>query len=177
VDAGFGVVNNACWSAGEIALQYGKNMAQWVSELVQRLVELISNPRVPKGLTENAAIALGRLGQHNAEELAPHLGAFAEEFLTSMVDVDSSEEKGTAFRGFSQIVIQNPEAMEKVLLDFFVSIARYEDLGLQNPMKRELHEAFQNAINVYKQIIPQFSEFLGQMQPQDQQSLKEKFSI
>jgi HEAT repeat protein len=144
VDAGFGVVNNACWSAGEIALQYGKNMAQWVSELVQRLVELISNPRVPKGLTENAAIALGRLGQHNAEELAPHLGAFAEEFLTSMVDVDSSEEKGTAFRGFSQIVIQNPEAMEKVLLDFFVSIARYEDLGLQNPMKRELHEAFQN---------------------------------
>ena len=144
VDGGFGVVNNACWSCGEVAMQYGKGMAPWVPELMQRFVDIISNPRVPKGLQENAAIALGRLGLASPEQLAPHLTAFAEDFLNSMIEVDASEEKGTAFKGFSMIVAQNPQAMEKSLKDYFISIARYEDMNLRSPIKQELHEIFQN---------------------------------
>ena len=144
VDAGFGVVNNACWSCGEIAMQYGKGMSPFIPDLMQRLVDIMSNPRVPKALQENAAIALGRLGLADPDLLAPHLSAFAEEFLTSMIEVDASEEKGTAFKGFSMIVAQNPQAMEKVLKDYFIAIARYEDMNLQSPIKQELHEIFQN---------------------------------
>jgi len=144
IDSGFSVVNNACWSAGEIAVQYKKGMAPFVPELLQRCVEIVMNPRVPKGVNENAAIAIGRLGLDNHDLLAPHLSSFSEEFLNSMDDVDPSEEKATAFMGFSMVVAQNPQAIENVLLHFFSSIARYQDLKLQTPVKQDLHEVFQN---------------------------------
>jgi len=144
IDNGFSVVNNACWSAGEIAVQYKKALAPFVPELLQRCVEIIANPRVPKGVNENAAIALGRMGIDNHELLGPHLSSFAEEFLNSMDEVDPSEEKATAFKGFGLTVAQNPQAIEKVLLHFFVAIARYRDLKLRTPIKSELHDVFQN---------------------------------
>jgi hypothetical protein len=144
VDGSFSVVNNACWSAGEIAMQYKKGMAPYVSELLQRCVEIISNPGVPPGVTENAAILLGRLGLDNHDLLAPHLDKFSKEFLNAMDDIDSSEEKATAFKGFSLVVVQNPQGMEKDLVHFFTSIARYRDLKLNNPVKADVHGVFQN---------------------------------
>lgn len=196
VDAGFGVVNNACWSCGEIAMQYGKGMSPWIPELMQRFVDIIGNPRVPKGLQENAAIALGRLGLACPEQLAPHLSAFAEDFLSSIVEVESSEEKATAFKGFSMAVTQNPQAMEKTLKEYFTAIAQYEDMDLRSQVKQELHEILQNVsvmhlgrrlaslanfccqiLNIYKQMMPQFGDFIGQLRPQDQQNLQKHYSI
>lgn len=144
LEAGFSVVNNACWSAGEAAIRYKKGMAPFVQELLERLLEIMSNPRVPKGVNENAAVALGRLGIDNHDQLAPHLDKFAQEFLDSMDEVDPSEEKATAFKGFSMVVAQNPQALEKQLLHYFTAIARYQDLDLNNPYRRELHDVFQN---------------------------------
>ena len=142
IDDGFAVVNNACWSTGEIAMNPWTGMAPHLTEMLQRFVEIMTNPRVPKGVTENAAMALGRLGLHNHELLGPVLGTFAEEFLTAMDEVDPSEEKATAFTGFTMIVAQNPEAIEKSLLHFFTSIARYHDLNLRNPVKQQLQDVF-----------------------------------
>lgn len=144
IDAGFSVVNNACWSAGEIALHDTKTVAPFVSELLQRFVEIMSNPRVSSSVSENAAIALGRLGQHNHEQLAPMLPNFAEDFLGSMEHVVASDEKATALKGFSMVVARNPQSMEKALPQFFVTIARYDDIKAETPTMRELHEAFQN---------------------------------
>ncbi|KAI1135234.1 ARM repeat-containing protein [Hypoxylon sp. FL0543] len=143
IDSGFGVVNNACWSAGEIAIRHKSNMAPYVPELFQRFIEILTNPAIPKGVTENAAIALGRLGLGNGDLLAPQLANFAEDFLNSMDEVDPSDEKATAFRGFTAIVEKNPMAMEKSLLHFFTSIARYRDLKLRSETKSGLHEDFQ----------------------------------
>lgn len=152
VDNSFSVVNNACWSVGEIALQYKAGMAPFVPQLLLRCIDILSNPRVPGGVSENAAIALGRLGLDNAELVAPHLGRFAEEFLDTMDDVDSSEEKATALHGFTRIVTGNPKAMESVLLHYFSTIANYqEDNNLQKPVFQELHGAFQNV-----SITPRF---------------------
>ena len=144
IDAGFNVVNNACWSAGEIAMQHGKGMAPFVAELVLRCVEIISNPNVSKGVSENAAIALGRLGLANYEQMAPQLATFAGDFLTSMDEVEPTEEKASAFKGFTRVVAQNPQAMESALLQYFKSIARYRELQLRNPLKLGLREDFQN---------------------------------
>ncbi|KAK3327965.1 armadillo-type protein [Cercophora scortea] len=177
IDSGFSVVNNACWSAGEIAVQYKKGMAPFASELLQRCVEIIANPRVPKSVNENAAIALGRLGLDNYDVLAAHLATFAEEFLDSMDDVDPSEEKATAFKGFSLVVAQNPQAIEKDLLHFFTAIARYRDLKLRTPVKQELHDVFQNVLNIYRQLIPQFAEFISQLDLEDQEALKANYAI
>ncbi|KAL2131332.1 hypothetical protein VTI74DRAFT_5256 [Chaetomium olivicolor] len=177
IDGSFSVVNNACWSAGEIAMQYKTGMAPFVPGLLQRLVEIISNPGVPPGVEENAAIALGRLGLDNHELLAPHLPKFSEEFLKAMEDIDPSEEKATAFRGFSMVVAQNPKAMEKDLLRFFTAIARYRDLKLENPIKRDLHDVLQNVLNIYRQLIPQFNDFISQLQPHDQEALKATYVL
>ncbi|KAI1813544.1 armadillo-type protein [Poronia punctata] len=144
-ESGLSVVNNACWSAGEIALQYKAEMGAYVPELFQRFVDIVGNPGIPKSVTENAAIALGRLGLGNAELLAPHLAKFAEAFLTSMDEVETSDEKATAFRGFTRIVEKNPMAMENSLLHFFTSIARYRDMRLRSQNKTDLHEDFQKA--------------------------------
>jgi hypothetical protein len=204
MDSGFGVVNNACWSAGEIALQHRKEMSPWISQLATRFIEILGNPRVPKGLQENAAVALGRLGIDNADQLAGRLPEFADDFLNAMLEFDASEEKGTAFKGFSMIVAQNPQSIEKVLLDYFVAIARYQDMSLSNPIKQELHDVFQNVcqliwnpsspdtplehvhfansqlnqiIKIYKHIIPQFDDFINRMQPNDQQTLRQNYTI
>ncbi|KAI0201144.1 armadillo-type protein [Astrocystis sublimbata] len=148
-ESGFSVVNNACWSVGEIAIQHKSQMGPFVPPLFQRFVDIITNPGIPKGVTENAAIALGRLGLGNSELIAPHLANFADDFLTSMDEVDVTDEKVTAFRGFTLIVEKNPMAMEKSLLHFFTSIARYRDMKLLNQNKTSLHEDFQKVRNYY----------------------------
>ncbi|KAI2609271.1 ARM repeat-containing protein [Hypoxylon sp. NC1633] len=154
IDSAYGVVNNACWSAGEIAIRHKANLAPHVPELFQRLIEIITNPGIPKGVTENAAIALGRLGLGNGEQLAPHLANFAEEFLSSMDEVDPSDEKATAFRGFTSIVEKNPMAMEKSLLHFFTAIARYRDLKLRSETKSGLHEDFQKvSVHTHNKLV------------------------
>ncbi|KAI1823017.1 armadillo-type protein [Xylaria intraflava] len=174
-DSGFSVVNNACWSAGEIAIQHKHEMAPYIPDLFQRFVDIVSNPGIPKGVTENAAIALGRLGLGNAGLLAPHLANFAEDFLVSMEEVGLTDEKATAFRGFTLIVELNPMAMEKSLLHFFTAIARYRDMRLRSQNKTDLHEDFQKTIDIYRQIIPQFEQFFGQLQIQDQEALKNTY--
>jgi hypothetical protein len=103
----------------------------------------MTNPRVPKALNENAAMALGRLGLDNSEQLGPHLSTFAEEWISIMNEVEATEEKATAFKGFSMIVGRNPQAMEKELLNYFTAIARYRDMSLKSPVRQELHDVFQ----------------------------------
>ncbi|OAA64496.1 Armadillo-like helical [Niveomyces insectorum RCEF 264] len=177
IDAGFSIINNACWSMGEIAIRHGKGMAPYVHELLKSCVEILTNPRVPRGVNENAAIALGRLGLANADALAPNLHTFAAEFLVSMDDVDPTEEKATALQGFTLVVAQNPQAMEKVLLHYFQTIATYEDINLQSPIKQELHDVFQNIISTYRRLIPQLDTFLAQLSANEQASLRRQYQI
>jgi transportin-1 len=125
VENGFSVVNNACWSCGEIAIQHGAGMAPYVEQLFLRLLDIIGNPEVPGSVNENAGIALGRLGLGNAATMAPHLNTFSSQFLHSMESVEYTEEKASAFTGFTLIVGQNPQALEKDLILFFRAIAQY----------------------------------------------------
>lgn len=145
IETGFSVVNNACWSAGEIAIQYGKGLAPYIEKLLQRFLEILGNPEIPKSVSENAAIALGRLGLDNAEMLAPHLSTFSEPFLKSINSVDYTLEKGTAMKGFLLIVVLNPQAMEKDLARLFTAIARYKvTQELETPLTGDLQKIFQH---------------------------------
>lgn len=127
LDNCFAVINNACWSCGEIALRHGTAMSPYVPRLFASLLEIIQSTKVPASVTENAAVALGRLGIGSCDELAPHLNLFAMPFLEALTKVVETDEKDTALKGFCMVVGRNPEAMEAALVPFFRAIAGYRE--------------------------------------------------
>ncbi|KAL7269399.1 hypothetical protein RUND412_007943 [Rhizina undulata] len=157
LDTGFSVVNNACWSCGEIALQQGPGMTPYVERLYNSLIKIIQAPDIPSSVTENAAIALGRLGLGSCDDLAPHLESFAYPFLDALQRVAETDEKDTALKGFCMVVGRNPEAMESCLIPFFKAIARYNDPS------QELQELFRQTLNGYKSFITNFDGFMSQL--------------
>ncbi|KAI9646244.1 hypothetical protein NHQ30_005684 [Ciborinia camelliae] len=162
IESTFSVLNNACWSAGEVAIQYQKDMAPYVPKLSEKFLEILSNQMVPKSVNENAAIALGRMGLFNAEILSPHLATFSQPFLKALEGVDHTLEKATAFKGFLSIVMLNPQAMEKTLAQFITEIAKYrKDAESGSTWNAELQQAFQHVLDIYKGLIPDFNSFLS----------------
>lgn len=123
---GFGVLNNACWSIGEICNRKPECVEPHAEELYRKLASIILSPEVPESVHENAAIALGRLGTSAPDKLAVHLSDFAEGFLDAIEKVDWTEEKDSAFEGFAKAVALNPRAMESCLPKYFSAIARYK---------------------------------------------------
>ena len=145
IETGFSVVNNACWSCGEIAIQNGKDMGPYAEKLLQRFLEILGNPEVPKSVLENAAIALGRLGLQNADIMAPHLARFSEPFLKSISTVDYTMEKATACKGFTLCALVNPQGLEKDLAQFFHMIAQYKMTEThRTPITADLQGIFQH---------------------------------
>ncbi|KAI9741752.1 MAG: hypothetical protein M1834_000138 [Cirrosporium novae-zelandiae] len=161
IESGFSVLNNACWSCGEIAMVEREQMMPFVDQLYQRLINIMSNPEIPDSVKENVAIALGRLGVGNAERLAPHLDEFAQPFLEFMNKVEYTDEKVTAFMGFNKMVEQNPKAMEKCLIAYFKAIALFPI----EPLKRspEILQSFKEVLRGYRSLIPDFDAFLSQL--------------
>ncbi|KAI9816661.1 MAG: hypothetical protein M1832_005047 [Thelocarpon impressellum] len=178
IQTGFSVINNACWSCGEICYQQREAMAPYVEDLYQRLRAIILNPEVPESVHENAAIALGRLAIGSSEKLAYHLGSFAEPFLDSIDKVDWTEEKDTAFVGFAKVVEKNPQAMEACLPKYFQAIARYKIvLHPETDTSRALKPLFYQNLGQYKSLIPDFDAFLSQLKPSDQQALRRTYDL
>lgn len=141
INSDFGVINNACWSCGEIAMKEGWGMAPYIEKLYYRFMAIISNPNIPQSVHENAAIALGRLGVGCSDALAPHLGEFAQPFLQITRPIDDTDEKGAAILGFNFTVEKNPRAMEACLLDYFRACAagskvKYEQQSIESSFQR-----------------------------------------
>ena len=126
VNTGFSVINNACWSCGEIAMKYKQGMAPFVERVYRSLTTIISNPQVPTSVSENAVIALGRMGVDCSQVLAPHLAEFAKHFLQIIEPVEINDEKGHAFLGFNRTIERNPQAMEDCLLEYFKASVAYK---------------------------------------------------
>ena len=125
VDTGFSVINNACWSCGEIAMKYKQGMMPFVENIYHSLTAIITNSQVPGSVRENAVIALGRLGVDCSQVLAPHLAEFAKQFLHIIEPVETNDEKGHAFLGLNRTIEKNPQAMEGCLLEYFKASVAY----------------------------------------------------
>ena len=70
------VCNNAIWAIGEIAIKFGSDMSQYVTILIEPLIEIINKPNTPKTLLENTAITIGRLGLVCPDHVSPYLQSF-----------------------------------------------------------------------------------------------------
>lgn len=146
-EAGLSVVNNACWACGEITANDKDAMVPYVEGLCRGFVTIMSNEEVPDSVNENAGIALGRLGNGCASQLAPHLGQYAELYLRSMAKIDFSREKASSFLGFNQVVQQNPQALERCLSEYFNAIALFPSKSMNTPEYSELQRSFQQVSN------------------------------
>ena len=146
---GFSVLNNACWSCGEIAVNEKAPLSPYADKLYQGLLSIITNEEIIDSVNENAAMALGRLGICCPDQLAPQLGQYASPFLKSMSKIDFTREKASAFLGFNQVVMKNPQAMESCLGEFFQSIAAFPSKSLGQEDYRDIQTSFQQVKLIY----------------------------
>lgn len=188
---GFSVLNNACWSCGEIAVKVTgdetPHIEPYVNGLYKGMFRIIESEEIPESVTENGAMALGRLGSCCAKQMAPHLGEFSQKFLELMDRVELTDEKASALLGFNQIVMKNPQAMEASLLHYFSTIAsfgdslvsEYRDLQVSCRQVRvftisshSLADLLCQVIQGYQNIIPNFSNVLNQLPPSTAHTLR-----
>ncbi|KAL8971126.1 MAG: hypothetical protein Q9183_001204 [Haloplaca sp. 2 TL-2023] len=137
VEQGFSVINNACWSCGEIAMKEGAGMRPYAEQIYERLLRIIGSPEVPISVNENAVIALGRLGVDCSSTLAPHLGRFARPFLQILGPFEYTDEKANAFLGFNRMVAKNPQAMEICVVEYFNASAAYARHANNDPFRSD----------------------------------------
>lgn len=143
LETGYSVINNACWSVGEIAMCHKEGMQPYVEKLLQKLGTILFDERVPESLNENAAIALGRLGLGCASSLAVHLAQIAPAFIRAIKKVQWTDEKCHALNGFMLIVLANPGAMEQSLLEFFSDMSMADRNVVHGPAGRQVKDTFE----------------------------------
>lgn len=121
--AGYPVMNNACWSCGEISIRAGEDMRSYVDTLLQGYYGILVQEQVAASLKENAAIALGRLGYACPEQVAPHLATVAPLYLKNMMQIAWTEEKSNSLAGICKTIFSNPQGLENTLVDFLALLS------------------------------------------------------
>ncbi|EFQ92692.1 hypothetical protein PTNB73_05255 [Pyrenophora teres f. teres] len=177
LETGYSVINNACWSVGEIAMCHKEGMQPYVEKLLQKLGTILFDDRVPESLNENAAIALGRLGLSNAPSLAVHLAQIAPAFLRAIKKVQWTDEKCHALTGFMLMVLANPGAMEQCLLEFFSDMSMADRNVVRGPAGQQVQETFQKVIQQYKGMIGNFDGFIGGLPADQQARFRDLYSV
>jgi len=176
-ESGYSVINNACWSVGEIAMQQKEGMQPYAERLLQKIGTILFDSKVPESLNENAAIALGRLGIGCAHTLSMHLAQIAPAFLRAISKVTWNDEKSHALQGFMQIVLANPGAMEQSLLEFFSLMATADRNFVIQSTGKQLRESFKQIIQQYKSMISDFDNFLNGLPADQQATFRELYSV
>ena len=193
---GYAVLNNACWSCGEISMRAQQNMGPFVETILQRFYTILCSEKIPSSLHENASIALGRLAISCAEIMAPHLSLFAPLFLNAMKSISWTDEKLHAMKGMSQVVLLNPQGLAQCLPEFMIQIAQspsYPSISAERGGTYELFQQVhaprldgldqhrliqQQILTLYKQNIPDFDIFLHQnLPPESERNLREMYVI
>jgi HEAT repeat protein len=147
---GFNVLNNVCWSCGELGAKAGAEIAPWIEALYRGLIIIMKTEDVPESVNENAAMALGRLGIGCSEQLASHLPEFADSFLASMAKITPTQEKASAFLGFNRVIERNPTAMERCLNDYFTAIAMFPKREMAAVEFKQVRQSFGNVSPIRK---------------------------
>ncbi|KAK3114229.1 hypothetical protein LTR53_007658 [Teratosphaeriaceae sp. CCFEE 6253] len=177
-ETAFRVINNACWSCGEIAMRHKDGMAPYVDRLLAKLAVIMFASGVPESINENAAIAIGRLGIGCHTQIAPHLANFALPFLRTMQKVSWTDEKGHAYKGFASVVLDNPQAMEQCLLDFLAEMANAPGVFLTGMQADGPLHSFEQVLTQYKGLIGEgWESYIHNLAPPQEQALRQLYTF
>jgi len=144
------VCNNAIWSLGEISMQIGAEMKQYLQQIpsiLTNLVEIMNRDKTPRTLLENTAITLGRLGVHCFQEVGPYLQQFLRPWCLSLRNIRDNEEKESAFRGLCLMVNCNPAGAVHDFIFLCDAIASWD------APKAELKEMFYQILHGFRQQV------------------------
>lgn len=181
------VCNNASWSAGEIALQFGnasattngvsgstarQELEQWVNPLIQRLIPVLLNPKSVKSLSENAAVTIGRLGLVVPDMVAPHLEVFLEAWCQALWDIKDNDEKDSAFRGLCEMIQVNPNGAAKGFVYFCNAVVRW------TTPSQQLNEMFAKILRGFREMSgAQWDVQKAQFPPVIAQRLSDRYGL
>lgn len=141
------VCSNAVWAIGEICLKLGEATKPYLDTVLANLVTIINRPDAPKGLLENTAITIGRLGYACPVEMAPMLDKFIRPWCLSLRNVSDSDDKDSAFRGICCMIELNPAGIVCDFVAFCDAVASWVE------PKADLKQAFQDIISGFKALV------------------------
>ncbi|GAA5977329.1 hypothetical protein JCM11641_000066 [Rhodosporidiobolus odoratus] len=167
------VCNNAAWAAGEIALQAGSDIEQWVNPLMERLVPILLSTKAARSLTENSAVTIGRLAIVCPSLVAPHLQVFVSAWCQALADIKDNEEKDSAFRGICAAIQVNPGGISAAFGYFLNAVARWTTPSDQ------LNEMFKTILHAFKGLSegPQWEAQLAHLPPVIVQRLRDRYGV
>jgi len=140
------VCNNSCWSIGLIALNYNK-MDGFIERIMDRLMKLITRPKLNKSLAQNISVCIGRLSLSCPEGVAKYIQSFVKQFCLSLKTMDNSAEKQEAFNGLCKAIILNPTGIMNNFAFFCDALCHYGNAP------ETLESLFQNIILSYKSLM------------------------
>nr|NP_648038.1 uncharacterized protein Dmel_CG8219 [Drosophila melanogaster]AAF50673.2 uncharacterized protein Dmel_CG8219 [Drosophila melanogaster] len=152
-----GVCNNAVWAIGQICVKLGEETKPYVRLLLSELMILMNRQDIPKNLSRNAAITLGRLGNACPDEVAPYLPEFLRQWCLLLRYAYDHDEKYLSFMGMCHMIRENPGGVVPDFLFFCDAIASWDNPPQDlRQMIRRIIEGFKNQTGAENWLI-----FLG----------------
>jgi transportin-1 len=165
--------NNACWALGEICLRAPDDVRPFAPAMMTHLVPLINRLQINRGLLENAAITIGRLGLVAPDVVAVNLEDFIQRWCMALRNVRDDSEKDSAFRGLCQLIKTNPRGVIKHFLLVCDAIASWI------APKPDLKEMFYQILHGFKNsVTPQaWADYFNSFPAQLRQALHNQYGL
>mmetsp|Transcript_28176 Transcript_28176/g.48234 ORF Transcript_28176/g.48234 Transcript_28176/m.48234 type:complete len:158 (+) Transcript_28176:1-474(+) len=126
-----------------------KLIEPFASEILRALACVLSSDKLTKELMENAAIALGWLGNRAPGIVAQNLDKFFQNWCFALIEIVEAEEKTYAYFGLCKAVETNPSAIfNENLRHLFTAIGAWDE-----PCD-ELRSQFKHILGQFKQSAP-----------------------
>ena len=112
---------------GEITLQVGADMSQYIPGVLPNLIMRINDTNTEEMFCQNIAGTLGRLGYVCPNEIAPHLGEFYGQWFDHITYFRDNEERESSFRGICAALLVNVEPLLNDIVPFCTVITSWDD--------------------------------------------------
>ena len=150
--------NNACWALGEIAINCTREELQPMAlKIVESSVNVLVHARcLPRNLSENAAISLGRVALVCAQDVASHLHHFVGIWCEMLRNIRDDIEKEQAFSGLMKTVALNLNAAAYSFPSLCAAVASWSR-GMPEALKSDIRNIMQRL----RQLLESRNEWDG----------------
>ncbi|OQR92594.1 transportin [Thraustotheca clavata] len=149
------VCNNASWAFGEVAIKAGADIEPFAMDAMDKLLFVLNNvdPKRNRGLHENCAITIGRLGVVVPQTIAPSLGSFAKQWCSALRFVGDATDREHCFTGLCYLVQLNPQGIVQDFMTMCIALASLEKGEDGYDISPKLHEMLLQIVQGFKMSL------------------------